>query len=208
MAPRNVRTTSTTGTSSTTSYLNATQLAARGWTPAMIRDFLGRPDRTEFVPRFRNAAPTLLFEIARVQAAERTTKFVQRRELAARRSAVAKQAAHRRRVELLRLMSADEIVIPKLAPDVLADRAIRHREPRNSVDAATADSNTLNRWKVNYLRHQLTRYDSMIEGLFGRVGRAAAEKLLRRRALEAIGKTYPDLLDECQRQLRVSERRR
>jgi hypothetical protein len=48
----------------------------------------------------------------------------------------------------------------------------------------------------------------MIEGMFGQVGRAAAEKLLRRRALEAIGKTYPDLLDECQRQLRVSERRR
>ncbi|WP_194909129.1 hypothetical protein [Catenulispora rubra] len=206
MAPRTTSPTSTNSTTSTTGYLNATQLAARGWTPAMIRDFLGAPDRTEFIPRFRQSAPTLLFELSRVQAAERTEKFVQRLEVAARRSAVAKQAAHRRRVELLRLMSADEIPIPKLAPDVLADRAIRHREPRKPVAAAGADSNTLNRWKVNYLRHELTRYDSMIEGLFGRVGRAAAEKLLLRRVLEAIGKTYPDLLDECQRQLRVSER--
>ena len=193
---------------STTSYLNATQLAARGWTPAMIRDFLGRPDRTEFVPRFRNAAPTLLFALARIQAAERAPTFARRRELAARRSAVAKDAAHRRRIEMLRLMAADEIPIPRLAPDVLADRAIRHREPRNSIDAAKADSNTLNRWKVNYLRHELIRFDSMLEGMFGQIGRAAAERLLRRRALEAIGKTYPDLLDECQRQLRVSERRR
>ena len=190
----------------TTSYLNATQLAARGWTPAMIRDFLGRPDRTEFVPRFRHAAPVLLFALARVQAAERTTKFTQRRDLARRRSAVAKAAADRRRREILRLMAADEVTIPKLAPDVLAERAVRHREPRNSIDAARPDSNTLNRWKVNYLRYQLTRFDAMIEGMFGRVGRAAAEKWLRRRALEAIGKTYPDLLDECQRQLRVSER--
>lgn len=192
----------------TTSYLNATQLAVRGWTPAMIRDFLGRPDRTEFVPRFRHAAPTLLFALARVQAAERAPAFAPRRDLAARRSAISKQAADRRRVEMLRLMAADEIPIPRLAPDVLADRAIRHREPRNSIDAAKADSNTLNRWKVNYLRHHLTDYDSMLEGLFGQIGRAAAEKLLRRRALEAIAKTYPDLLDECQRQLRISERRR
>lgn len=192
----------------TTGYLNATQLAARGWTPAMIRDFLGRPDRTEYVPRFRNAAPILLFELPRVQAAERTTKFVRRRELAAARSALAKEAANRKRVEMLRLVSADEVPIPRLAPDVLADRAIRHREPRDAIDAAKADTATLNRWKVNYLRHQLTRFDATIEGLFGQIGRAAAEKLLRRRALEAIGKTYPDLLDECQRQLRVSERRR
>ena len=219
MAPRTTGTSATSATGNgseaagagrgagTGSHLNATQLAARGWTPAMIRDFLGRPDRTEFIPRFRQAAPTLLFELSRVQAAERTAKFAQRREVAARRSAAAKEAAHRRRVELLRLMSADEVPIPQLAPDVLADRAIRHREPRTAIDASSADSNTLNRWKVNYLRHQLTRYDSMIEGMFGQVGRAAAEKLLLRRALEAIGKTYPDLLDECQRQLRVSERR-
>jgi len=206
--PSTAGTTSTTGTTTTTGYFNATQLAARGWTPAMIRDFLGRPDGTEFIPRFRNAAPILQFAVARVQAAERTTKFAQRLELAARRSAIAREAANRRREEMLRLVTADEVPIPKLAPDVLNDRAIRHSDPRDAVDPAKADRSTLNRWKVNYLRHRLTHYDPMIEGMFGRVGRAAAEKLLRRRVLEAIGKTYPDLLDECQRQLRVSERRR
>ena len=111
-------------------------------------------------------------------------------------------------MEMLRLVAADEVPIPRLAPDVLADRAIRHREPRDPTDAAKADGGTLNRWKVNYLRHELTRFDPMIEGLFGQVGRSSAERVLLRRALEAIGRTYPDLLDECQRQLRVSERRR
>lgn len=199
MAPR---------TTTTLTYLNATQLAARGWTPAMIRDFLGRPDRTEYVPRFRQAAPTLLFAVPRVRAAERTAKFVQRRELALRRSAVAKAAAGRRREEMLRLMAADDVRIPDLAPHVLTDRAIRHRDPRDAIDPHKADGATLNRWRVNYLRHELTCFDSMIEGMFGRVGRAAVEAVLRRRALEAIGKKYPELLDECQRQLRVSERRR
>lgn len=194
--------------STATAYLNASQLAARGWTPAMIRDFLGRPDLAEEVPHRRRSAPTLLFAVPRVRAAERTAKFAQRRELAVRRSQAAKEAADRRRMEMLRLMSADEVRIPSLAPHVLADRAVRHREPRDAIDPGKVDTATLNRWKVNYLRHHLTRYDSMLEGMFGRIGRAAAERVLRRRALEAIGKTYPDLLEECQRQLKVSERRR
>jgi hypothetical protein len=191
-----------------TGFLNGKQLAARGWTHAMIRDFLGGPDHVQYISRFRNAAPMLQFAISRVQAAERTRKFVNRLEMAARRSAAAREAWERRRHELLRLVAADEVPIPRLPPDVLADRAVRHSDPRETVDRKKADRSTLNRWKVNYLRHELIRFDATIESLFGQIGRAAAEKLLRRRALETIGKTYPDLLDECQRQLRVSERKR
>ena len=98
-------------------------------------------------------------------------------------------------------MAADEDPIPDLAPHALTDRPTRHRHPRDAIDAHKADDATLNRWKVNYLRHQLTDYDSMIEGMFGAIGRAAVEAVMRRRALEAIGKKYPDLL-------RVSERRK
>lgn len=215
MAPSITDNTSTgstdgTGTGIADDYLNATQLAARGWTPAMIRDFLGSPDGTKLISRFPNAAPMLQFATVRVLAAERTAKFAHRLDLAARRSAAAREAANRRREQMLRAAAADEVPIPKLTPEVLTDRAVRHSDPRDAVDpveAAKADRNTLNRWKVNYLRHHLTKFDPVIEGMFGPIGRAAAEKLLRRRALEAIGKTYPDLLDECQRQLRVSERR-
>ncbi|MFD0633186.1 hypothetical protein ACFQ9X_17975 [Catenulispora yoronensis] len=102
-------------------------------------------------------------------------------------------------------MADEEIPIPKLTPALLEARAIRHRDVRALTDP---DPRTLNRWKVNYLRQQLARYDPMIEGLFGRVGRADAEQSLRRRVFEAIVKTYPELQDECQRQLRVCERMR
>jgi hypothetical protein len=192
----------------TTGFFNGKQLAARGWTHAMIRDFLGAPDHVQYIPRFTNAAPMLQFAISRVQGVERTKEFVNRLAMAARRSAAAQVAWERRRAELLRLVAADEVPIPRLAPDILTDRAVRHSDPRETVNAKKADRRTLNRWKVNYLRHELIRFDEKIEGLFGQIGRAAAEKLLRRRALETIGKTYPDLLDECQRQLRVSERKR
>jgi hypothetical protein len=192
---------------SKTDYLNITGLTARGWTHAMIRDFLGRPDTSEPNPRFPNAAPTPLFSRTRIEAAERTPTFAKRRDLAARRSACAKATARRRRMETLRLMSAEEIPIPKLTPSVLEARAVRHRDAQARITSTAVDRKTLNRWKVNYLRQQLTRYDPMIEGLFGRIGRADVERSLRRRAFEAIAKAYPDLHDECQRQLRASERR-
>lgn len=191
----------------TATYVNASQLAARGWTPAMIRDLLGSPDTREPNPRFRRAAPTLKFRLARVESVERTVRFARRKELAQRRSAAAKAAARRRRMEMLRLMAADEIPIPKLEPAVLEARAVRHRDARIRTDITALDRKVLNRWKVNYLRQHLTRYDPMIEGLFGRIGRADAERSLRRRTFEAIVKAYPDLQEECQRQLRASERR-
>ncbi|GAA1988949.1 hypothetical protein [Catenulispora subtropica] len=190
-----------------TDYLNITGLTARGWTAAMIRDFLGRPDATAPNPRFHNAPPTPLFARTRIDAAERTRKFAERRDLAARRSASGKAAARRRRMEMLRLMAAEDISIPHLDPAVLEARAVRHRDARARVGGASVDRKTLNRWKVNYLRQHLTRYDPMIEGLFGRIGRADAERSLLRRTFEAIAKAYPDLHDECQRQLRASERR-
>lgn len=190
-----------------TTYVNGSELAARGWTPAMIRDFLGRPDTTEPNPRFRRAAPTLKFRLKRVEAIERTARFEWRKGLAERRSAAAKAAARRRRMEMLRLVAAEEIPIPKLEASVLEARAVRHRDARTRIDVRTVDRETLNRWKVNYLRHHLTRYDPVIEGLFGRIGRADVERSMRRRAFEAISRTYPDLQEECQRQLRASERR-
>ena len=190
----------------TAEFLNGKQLAARGWTPAMVRDFLGPPDHTVIILRFPNAAPMLQFALSRVAAVERTKKFLQRLEEAARRSAAARAAWDRRREEMLRLAAADQVPIPRLPPDVLTDRAVRHREPREAFHGRRIDRRTLNRWKVNYLRHELFRFDETIEGLFGQIGRTAAEKLLRRRALQEIGNTYPDLLDECQRQLKVSER--
>ncbi|MFG2548888.1 hypothetical protein [Streptomyces sp. NPDC048581] len=46
---------------------------------------------------------------------------------------------------------------------------------------------------MDHLRHRLTRCDEILDELYGRTGRAAAEELLRRRIYAAIAKAYPDL---------------
>ncbi|MFF8828179.1 hypothetical protein [Streptomyces sp. NPDC015131] len=58
------------------------------------------------------------------------------------------------------------------------------------------------RWQVDYLEHLLSRYDRLLDGLFGSTGRAEAERLLRRRVYGAIARAYPRLAAECARRAR------
>lgn len=179
------------------------QLRLRGWTKAMVRDLLGSPDKLERNPRFRRAAPTRLFDLGRVEAAERADGFAKIAERAARRSAAMMAVAQRRRDNLLGQVEVQQIVVPLVAEDVLARRAVRHRDARQAkpTDAPALDHRTLERWKVNYLRHQLIAYDSLLDGMYGLTGRLEAARLLRNKVYAAIANAYPDLAAECSRQL-------
>ncbi|SEC13019.1 hypothetical protein [Streptomyces sp. TLI_105] len=66
-----------------------------------------------------------------------------------------------------------------------------------------APSGALVRWQVSYLRHALSRYESLLDGLYGEIGRGEAERLLRRRLYEAIAAAYPSLAGECRRRIAV-----
>ena len=61
----------------------------------------------------------------------------------------------------------------------------------------------LQRWAVNYLRHQETNYDAILLESFDPAS-AAYNFEIKRSVLRAIGKAYPELRDECSRQLAYS----
>ncbi|MFF9620925.1 hypothetical protein [Streptomyces griseosporeus] len=207
-------------------HVSVAGLRARGWTPGMVRRLLGEPDLLRPNPAFPAGPRTRLYRLERVEAVERGEEFRAVSAAAARRSAAAKVAAYRRRREVLIRIVAEPIEVPRLTPARLTALAVEHgkrrqeeetREgPEQAADAVDAegteravspadvegmDRRTLDRWKVAYLRHQLTRYDALLDGLDGSTGRAGAEALLRRRVYEAIRKTYPDLAEECARRL-------
>jgi hypothetical protein len=199
-------------------HLSAAGLRARGWTPAMVRQLLGEPDLLRSNPHFRSAPQTRLYSIERIEAAERGEEFGAASAVAARRSAAARAAALRGRREVLARIAAEPIEVPRLAPDRLVALAVEHRNRLDEERAlwrwghvtrpATADCaepGALDRWKVDYLRHRLTRYHEILDELYGRTGRAAAEELLRCRIYAAISKAYPGLAQECERQLRERE---
>ncbi|MFH9727450.1 hypothetical protein ACH4M4_31425 [Streptomyces sp. NPDC017254] len=85
-----------------------------------------------------------------------------------------------------------------------------HAEEQPKADAeppskapAEVPRGALVRWQVSYLRHALSRYEALLDGLYGETGRGEAERLLRRRLYEAIAAAYPSLEGECRRRIAV-----
>ena len=66
--------------------------------------------------------------------------------------------------------------------------------------STTSGPKTLTRLKVNYIRHNLTVYDKELESYFGKTGIKEAIMLFRQRVYEEIGKIYPELKGECEKQ--------
>lgn len=54
-------------------------LFERGWTSALIRDFLGRPDARRVNPWHVHGAKVKVFNLHRVLAAEQSHEFLRRR---------------------------------------------------------------------------------------------------------------------------------
>jgi hypothetical protein len=177
----------------------------------MVRQLLGEPDLLRVNPHFRAAPRIRLYRVERVEAAERSEEFRAVAAAAARRSAAARVAARRRRREVLARIAAEPIEVPRLAPHKLAALAVEHRDRRDEERAyqrrgpLPEGAAGLDRWKVDYLRHRLARYDELLSGLHGGAGRVAAEELLRRRVYAAIREAYPLLAQECERQLSERE---
>lgn len=65
--------------------------------------------------------------------------------------------------------------------------------------------NVLNRWCVNFIRHNLTSYDAYIDSLYNKVGKIEAYVLLKNKILTEIAKKYPDLKEECNLQFESIE---
>lgn len=76
----------------------AAGLKERGWTEAMIRDLLGKPDRRVDNPHYSSAAPMRLWRLQRVRAIEAAPGFAERRQDAARQCASAARGAETRRL--------------------------------------------------------------------------------------------------------------
>ncbi len=62
------------------------------------------------------------------------------------------------------------------------------------------DISTLNRWVVNYIRHNLVNYSSMLYQLRGKIGKEKAYYALKNAILDKIAEVYPTYADECYRQ--------
>jgi hypothetical protein len=188
----------------TETYLTMTGLRERGWTDAMIREYLGEPDATRPNPRYSSAAPMKLYLAERAEVTEASLEWVERMTRGARRRAAGVAAAGHRRAEteaLARQLAADlvaRLILPA-NPDQAAIEAYNSWHSASCTcpgwrdlgfcakHAGVGDSpEFLHRITVNYARHKLTGYDRAYDRLAGRVGHQDAHEILRSEVDAAI----------------------
>jgi hypothetical protein len=185
-------------------YLTMAGLRERGWTEAMIREYLGESDTTRPNPRYWSAAPMKLYLAQRAEAAETTPEWAERKALGARRRASGAATAARKRAET-------EALARQLAADLVASLVFPADPRQAAIDAynnwhsndctcpgwhelgscdkradASDPPEFLRRITVNYARHELTGYDRAYNRLAGRVGHQGAHEILRAEVNDAI----------------------
>ena len=186
-------------------HLAKTTLLARGWTEKTIKSLLSPPVPTQN-PHYRKASPMLLWLETEVLVQEQTEEFKAAKAQKERRSAAAKRSCQTRQQKLLDYVAGIKFTVRFFDKATLKAITIRSKEEWHSYrgdwdfDASTADDLTLQRWMVNFLRHNATDYESCIDDLFGMVGKQAAYELLKYNVLDEIAEKYPYLSVECRRQ--------
>lgn len=194
-------------------YLNKKQLAERGWSPTLIKNFLGEPDYIQPLGKY---CEEHRYFLPRIEKTEKLDDFKTAQEKYLARRNAGTQAAKtqsEKRIEAARTMI---IRVRRLPEDEVLQRAIDHfnsRRFRRYTDdwddapyespAADEDSDQyfLQRITVNYIRHNLTSYDHHLFKQRGRIGGDEAVPIIRRRVFEEIACAYPHLEEECWRQM-------
>lgn len=189
-------------------YFTKTAMRERGWTDSVMKALSMEPHLQKVNPRYKKAAPMLLYEKDKVLTIESTENFKILIEKQALRKQSAKKAVETKEQKLLRIV--ETWVIDVEVYNDVAQAAVDHYNEYNSwkeffipVDKRSSDKEFLDRITVNYLRHMLSAYDEKLYELFGKVGKNKAYSILSRKVFEAIAMKYPHLEKECRRQLKA-----
>lgn len=152
-----------------------------------------------------------------IETLEQSELFATLKTKAAGRQAAMKAVADAKRADNIAKFSArvDSVKIPALTEDELKKRTIKSKrrwyayqselrcEVDDGIDIEHLPDNVLHRWEVNYIRHELTRYEKLLGQIRGLVGTRDIYTVIKGEILDKIAAAYPWLKDECDRQKEV-----
>ena len=183
-----------------------------GWTVSMIKKLLPEPISVPN-PRYCNAAPMKLWAKDVVLAEMQTERYKEMWGKACKRSETGKKIAAKKAGLLYEEYKnlANCLTIQVLDNDVLIQKTIKAKQSYECeigrdftvFYASDIPKETLERWVVNYIRHNLVSYDSSLEVLFGRIGRQKAYEVFKIIILQRISEVYPKYAQECSRQIEL-----
>ncbi|MBR5950086.1 MAG: hypothetical protein IKZ87_01485 [Actinomycetaceae bacterium] len=183
-----------------------TTVLSLGFTAKQIEEWLPEPMEVPN-PHYKSGPPMLLWYEKDVKRAMRTKRFQRHLEERASRKAAAAKAVETKKRKTAAYV--DEMIgkIEVRAVDVAKsnfEHAVLsgHEDdwgcgPRNKDDVP---KHIWQRWAVNYIRHQLTRYDEELYNTKGMVGFSDQYSRYKAAVLDAIAQMYPQFAKECERQ--------
>lgn len=188
-----------------------------GWTKSLISKFLPAPKLVQN-PYYKSASPMQLWKEEEVKQIMQTKEFQdaiektkKRKESAAKAVSTKKAVLEKETMDFLNSIQVkvlpDKLLIEKTLESKRAWYEVNQLErygyidPSDIPDVDAVDEDTLNRWVVNYIRHNLVRYDSFLNKIHGKVGVQDAYIDTKISILEKIAKSYPKYAKECQRQV-------
>lgn len=167
-------------------YLCLTELKQRGWTEGLIKKFLPEPDETKSNPYYSYSAPMKLYKVSRVEKIEKSEKFIKAMESISKRKAAARKAVETKTAKIVEWANSVKFSVPTLTKDELVKQAIAHYEQYHGTFLGTIDDEFVKRIATNYIRHECTNYDSVLDALEGMVGRDNAYEIIRQKINGAI----------------------
>ena len=169
-------------------------LKSRGWTDGLINRFLLEPDETAVNPHYKSGPPRKLYLLKRVEKVERSKKFIAAKEEAAKRQASSAVGVETKRRKMEQYLETVVIEVPFIKRVELRRLALEHWNAIRDYDWEAGESPTwLDKITVNYLRHQLTRYEEELDAIAGKVALRDAYLTLSQKVFDAISDAYPDL---------------
>lgn len=162
--------------------ITKTELKKRGWTDTII-------EKTNLKPEFITPK-TIYYSLSNVKRIERTKRFQLLYQESQRRKMTAKKAVETKTQKLLNYVDNVEIKIKYMDDRYITKNAIdaynywnRHSDKKASL---YSDEFFLKRIKMNYVRHELTNYEEILEELGGKVGKNEAYYLIKKRIKNRI----------------------
>ena len=184
-----------------------------GFTKSMIDKLLPAPTLKQN-PHYKSSAPMKLWKEADVLAAMETDAYREAAAKAAQRKQAAAKAVDTKRKnaevladELIAAIHVRRIELPELERLAL-DAQQRWYDFRGRGEIVNPNEEDVQRWMVNYIRHELCEYDDSLYTLFLPGKMADKDKLypkVKRETLAKIAQVYPELAEECKKQAEYYE---
>ena len=184
-----------------------------GFNDKLIKELLPEPE-LKTNPKYKKAYPMKLWKMADIEKAMETETFAEEQKKIQQRRKQSEKAVQTKFDKTISDIQRqlEKIVVKREDMDKVRKATISMKQQwYNSQDGIIpkttygADEATIERWMVNYIRHRLTTYDAELESLFRKIGKDHAQYILHDGILKKIAEVYPELKEECERQMYLTE---